>query len=174
MTVDGKDIFLGLWDTAGQEGYDRLRPLSYPQTDVFVICFSVTSPASFTHVGQKWKKELEDHAMGVPFLVVGTKADLRDDEAQVQALKDKQQYKTFDQYKTEALALGATYYCECSAIKNQGLDEVFQEAIRAALKYKNKAGGAGGDKGGSKGGAAGGGAGGAGASGSGGGCCVIC
>ena len=29
------------WDTAGQETYDRLRPLSYPQTDVILICFSI-------------------------------------------------------------------------------------------------------------------------------------
>lgn len=42
MVVDGVAVSLGLWDTAGQEDYDRLRPLSYPQTDVFLICFSVT------------------------------------------------------------------------------------------------------------------------------------
>lgn len=51
--VDGKPISLGLWDTAGQEDYDRLRPLSYPQTDVFLICFSIVSRASFDNVKAK-------------------------------------------------------------------------------------------------------------------------
>merc|ERR1711916_413852 len=47
VTDDGRPVTLGLWDTAGQEDYDRLRPLSYPQTDVFLICFAVGSPSSY-------------------------------------------------------------------------------------------------------------------------------
>ena len=53
VMVDGKTISLGLWDTAGQEDYDRLRPLSYPQTDVFLICFSLVSPPSYENVRTK-------------------------------------------------------------------------------------------------------------------------
>lgn len=56
--VDGKPINLGLWDTAGQEDYDRLRPLSYPQTDVFLCAFSIISPASFENISAKWHPEI--------------------------------------------------------------------------------------------------------------------
>lgn len=50
---DGKDMELGLWDTAGQEEYDRLRPLSYPQTDLILICFAIDSPTSLDNVLDK-------------------------------------------------------------------------------------------------------------------------
>ena len=58
VTVDGRTISLNLWDTAGQEEYDRLRTLSYPQTNVFIICFSISSPASYENVKHKWHPEV--------------------------------------------------------------------------------------------------------------------
>mmetsp|Transcript_63061 Transcript_63061/g.131077 ORF Transcript_63061/g.131077 Transcript_63061/m.131077 type:complete len:200 (+) Transcript_63061:149-748(+) len=155
VTLDGNEMFLGLWDTAGQEGYDRLRPLSYPQTDVFLICFSITQPGSFAHIDTKWKPELAHHAPDVPFLIVGTKADLRNDEKTLAAMEEKNKtIKSYDEYSEEALALGAERYLECSALKQEGLQEVFDEAIRSALKKKAAAG----DKA---------------ANGGGGGCCVV-
>merc|ERR1719420_151565 len=74
LMVDGRPLTLGLWDTAGQEDYDRLRPLSYPQTDCFILCFSVTNRASFANAQSKWADELRHHAPRTPFLLVGTKA----------------------------------------------------------------------------------------------------
>ena len=71
MVCDGVQVSLGLWDTAGQEDYDRLRPLSYPQTDVFLICFSVVSPSSFENVTSKWYPEIKHHCPDAPILVVG-------------------------------------------------------------------------------------------------------
>lgn len=71
MVCDGVPVSLGLWDTAGQEDYDRLRPLSYPQTDVFLICFSVVSPSSFENVTSKWCPEIKHHCADAPILLVG-------------------------------------------------------------------------------------------------------
>lgn len=57
-----------------QEDYDRLRPLSYPQTDVFLLCFDVSNEDSFENVGEKWLPELAHHIPDVPVLIVGCKA----------------------------------------------------------------------------------------------------
>lgn len=53
-----QQVELALWDTAGQEDYDRLRPLSYPDTDVILMCFSVDSPDSLENIPEKWTPEV--------------------------------------------------------------------------------------------------------------------
>ncbi len=79
VVVDSKEVGLEVWHTAGAQDYDRLRPLCYPNTDVFIVCFSVVSPASFTSVFEKWIPELRHHAPHTPFVLLGTQTDLRDD-----------------------------------------------------------------------------------------------
>lgn len=49
----GKTVELALWDTAGQEEYDRLRPLSYPETDLLFVCFAIDCPNSLENVMDK-------------------------------------------------------------------------------------------------------------------------
>ena len=78
VMVDGRPINLGLWDTAGQEDYDRLRPLSYPQTDVFLLCFSITNPTSFENVRTKWYPEIASRAPRRP---ISRRGDPRGHEA---------------------------------------------------------------------------------------------
>ena len=131
VMVDGKPISLGLWDTAGQEDYDRLRPLSYPQTDVFLICFSIVSPPSFDNVKAKWFPEIEHHAPNVPIILVGTKLDLRDDRATTDGLRSKRMEPvSFEQALSVAKDIRAHKYLECSALTQRNLKSVFDEAIR--------------------------------------------
>jgi len=132
--VDGKPINLGLWDTAGQEDYDRLRPLSYPQTDVFLVAFSIVNPASFENVRAKWHPEISHHCPTTPIILVGTKVDLREDQATIDKLNAKKQSPiTYEQALAMCSEIGSRKYMECSALTQQGLKAVFDEAIRAVL-----------------------------------------
>jgi len=139
VMVDGKPINLGLWDTAGQEDYDRLRPLSYPQTDVFLVCFSVISSSSFENVKTKWVPEIQHHAPNVPILLVGTKSDLRKDDNTIKQLNSRQQIMvTVEAAQRMAKEIGAVNFLECSALTQEGLKQVFDDAIRAAMSKPNK------------------------------------
>ncbi|EGC33713.1 rac1B, RHO family GTPase [Dictyostelium purpureum] len=143
VMVDGKPINLGLWDTAGQEDYDRLRPLSYPQTDVFLICFSIISPSSFDNVNGKWHPEICHHAPNVPIILVGTKSDMREDKETLDRLKEKKLTSiSYEMGLAKMKEINAVKYLECSALTQKGLKAVFDEAIRSvinpAVKPKKK------------------------------------
>ncbi|ESN98497.1 hypothetical protein HELRODRAFT_84621 [Helobdella robusta] len=134
MMVDGVPVSLGLWDTAGQEDYDRLRPLSYPQTDVFLICFSVVSPSSFENINTKWCPEIKHHCPDAAVLLIGTKIDLREDKDVITQLANN----NLSPVKREqgikmASKIRAVKYLECSALTQRGLKQVFDEAVRAVL-----------------------------------------
>jgi Ras-related C3 botulinum toxin substrate 1 len=132
--VDGRPISLGLWDTAGQDDYDRLRPLSYPDTDVFLICFSLVSPNSFHNVADKWYPEISHHAPGVPKILVGTKVDLRDNPSEVERLRERRQCPVTEaQGDAMKKKINAVCYKECSALTQQGLKDIFDEAIKVVL-----------------------------------------
>ncbi|KAI9637140.1 P-loop containing nucleoside triphosphate hydrolase protein [Dioszegia hungarica] len=135
VLVDNRPISLGLWDTAGQEDYDRLRPLSYPQTDVFLVCFSLVSPPSFENVRTKWLPEITHHCPNTPLILVGTKLDLRDDPVTLQRLKERRFTPiTYSMGMQCAREVGAIKYLEASSKTQKGLKNVFDEAIRAVLQ----------------------------------------
>lgn len=134
MTVNGKFVSLNLWDTAGQEDYDRLRPLSYPQTDVFLACFSIISPISFDHIEQKWHPEIIHHCPEVPIILVGNKIDLRDDPSVLEHLHELRMAPvTKNQGIEMAKKIGAVKYLECSAKTQKGLKEVFVTAAEVVV-----------------------------------------
>ncbi|KAG6502224.1 hypothetical protein ZIOFF_042113 [Zingiber officinale] len=118
VVVDGSTVNLGLWDTAGQEDYNRLRPLSYRGSDVFLLAFSLISKASYENVAKKWIPELRHYAPGVPIILVGTKLDLRDDK---QFFIDHPGAFPISTAQGEELLkqIGAAAYIECSSKTQQ-------------------------------------------------------
>lgn len=138
VMVDDNAINLQLWDTAGQDDYKKLRPLSYPQTDVFIICFSLVSPTSMENVEYTWVPELKENCPDTPYILVGLKSDLRDDFPNH---SDEFKSKGMDPIPTSKgqelkEKIKAKNYVECSAYKQINMREVFDTAIRAAL-YKS-------------------------------------
>ncbi|KAI5951441.1 RAC1 [Candida jiufengensis] len=139
VLIDGEPIKLGLWDTAGQSEYDRLRPLSYPQTEIFLCCFSVISPDSFDDIKLKWIPEIMHHCpKDILILLIGTKIDLRDDYHVLDELTSKNiKPIKYEQGVKLAKDIGAIKYMECSAATQNGVKEIFDYAIRAVLDPPN-------------------------------------
>ena len=134
VMLDGKPYNLGLWDTAGQDDYDRLRPLSYPQTDVFLVLYSAVNPSSFENVRSKWYPEINHHCPNAAVILAATKIDLRNNEDMLQRLAQHRQAPvTYEQGMALAKEINAAKFLECSALTQQGLKQVFDECIRAVV-----------------------------------------
>ena len=139
VEVDEKQVELAFWDTAGGTDYDRLRPLSYPDTDVIVMCFSIGSPDSLENISEKWTPEMKQFCPNVPIILVGNKKDLRNDNNTIHELsKMKQEPVKIEDGKAMAEKISAFSYLECSAKTKDGVREVFETATRAALQVRKK------------------------------------
>jgi cell division control protein 42 len=134
VDIQGEVWSMGLFDTAGQEDYDKWRSIVYPQTDVFLVCFSVMSPVSLENVQAKWVPELRSHNPQTPILLVGTQTDLRENQQKLQdLLKKKMRPVRLERAEQVADDLKLVGYKECSAVTQDGLKSVFDEAIMIAL-----------------------------------------
>ena len=143
--VDGKHITLSLWDTAGQEEFDRLRSLSYSDTHTIMLCFSVDSYDSLENVKNKWVGEITDHCEGVKLVLVALKCDLRNNDTEAitpnnihnnnntNSKNKNTKLISYEEGLAMAKQIGALRYLECSAKSNKGVNEAFTEAARVAL-----------------------------------------
>lgn len=99
--------------TAGNSDYDRLRPLSYKNADIFLLCFSVDSQASLDNITAKWLPEIKTHRPDLPYMIVALKKDLRTDN-------DDSDIITYENGKEIANRIGANGYYECSSLETDG------------------------------------------------------
>jgi len=135
VMIGGDQFTFGLFDTNSTQEYDGIRPLAYPNTDVFVICFSIANPASFENVKKKWLQEIQRDNATTPFILVGTQMDLRNDQTTIQELaKTNEKPITNEQGNHMAEQLKAVKYVECSALTKENMEDVFDEAILASLE----------------------------------------
>ena len=132
IDLDGTLYTLELWDTHSVEESCRPhRPLSYPHTDLFLACFSITDLSSFENIRSTWLPELRHYAPTVPIFLVGTKSDLRNDDDLLG------RFVSVDDMCVMAEELGFLGFAQCSALTGEGVTEMFENAVRGALRETN-------------------------------------
>ena len=131
--IDEKEIKLALWDTAGQEDYDKLRPLSYDHVDVFIIVYSIDDAGSLYNIVDLWIPEIQQHCgKDVPIIMVGNKSDLRNyNQKPGNAIME---LTTKEEAKQVSKQIGAKDFIECSALTGVNVFDVFVSACQNTKK----------------------------------------
>jgi Ras-related C3 botulinum toxin substrate 1 len=136
--VEDQQINLQCWNTAGQEDYKKLWPLSYPQTDVFVTCLSLVAPTSLENVQNMWVPEVKEHCPTtpyIPYILLQMKSELCDQFVQNTDEFRSKGWEPVPATKAEEMkkAIGAQAYIECSARIQYTRKEVLEIAIKVVL-----------------------------------------
>lgn len=126
--VNGDLINVILWDTAGQDDYAQIRTTCYNNCryDVFLLCYSVIHRDSFDNIKYKWLPELKQNSPGTPFILVGTKCDLRDENNPAH-IPQKEGVKRAKEIKAEK-------YVECTSRDPASVGKVVMEAVGIVLE----------------------------------------
>lgn len=140
VRVENQSIELGLWDMVGHENHSKLIPLVYPFTNCFILCFSLVSLTSLENIENKYVPLIKKYCPNVPFIIVGTKSDLRDAYEQHEYEFKSKGWQPIPSSKGEEMKnkVGAQYYVECSSLKQLHLDDVFELATKVALNSPNQ------------------------------------
>jgi len=139
---NNKIIDINLWDIAGQEEYEKMRPVAYQNADVVILCFSIDSIDSLKNITSKWIPEIKYYNDSVMFLLVGTKADIRENRQLINELQEDG-ITIISKTAGETLAKeigNHVAYMECSALENRGITEVFEAAVNMGLWKKYERG----------------------------------
>ncbi|GFR86199.1 Ras-like GTP binding protein [Elysia marginata] len=141
-TVDAKvsqiEVSLHLL-VRGQEECEKIRPLCYRNTSVFLLCFDITNRASAENIAKKWHPEVWRHCPGISIVLVGTKLDLRQtDLPDTPSDSQPNTMVTTEEGKELASRIWAHTYMECSALSGQGVTDIFEAAVNRRKRLKKR------------------------------------
>ncbi|KAH0791253.1 GTP-binding protein rhoA [Histomonas meleagridis] len=131
VNIEEHTIKLKVWQIAGQGDYDKVRPLSYANADVIIICFSLVSQDSLLNVEKIWLPEVKKFCKGAAYILVGLQSDLRDENSSEEIVTTKQGEEMKEK-------IGAYGYIEASVDKYSNINEVFELALRAVIAKQQK------------------------------------
>lgn len=122
VQLPGKSVELAFYDTNGSDRYDPWRRLSYPGTDIVLLCFSISEPETLMNAEDKWIPEIRANLGDVPIFLVGTMSDTRTDKSST----DRSNIITVATGEAFARRIGALRYNETSAVSGEGVKELFE------------------------------------------------
>ncbi|KAH9385147.1 Ras-like protein gene family, member A [Nematocida major] len=128
------EVVLTLWDTSGQDEYDALRPLSYSNANLILICYSIEKKDRLGNIEEKWLSEIQNLCKDVPYFLVGLKADVRDNAPSSQA----DNFVSNEEGRSLAQKIGAKYFAECSALTKKNVKETFGEIANYIIKHQKE------------------------------------
>ncbi|XP_041351459.1 cdc42 homolog [Gigantopelta aegis] len=131
-TVDGKPYILSIFDTSGQEEFDRLRAMAYLKCDVFFVCFSVARPESAQNVLSTWIPEVTQYSPDSEIILVGTQIDRRDEDESTSSSVVRHDFVSTKEGLNLATKIGADYV-ECSSLTEAGISRLKEAAVHAGL-----------------------------------------
>lgn len=123
------NVILAVFDTAGQEDYDRLRPLAYPETDVILMCYDISNRSSFENIKSKWLPEVRHYIPDAHVVLLALKSDLKDTARSI---------VTYDEGYQLAKEEVLSGFHEVSSLRQQGIEEAMHTAIINGLSDKKK------------------------------------
>lgn len=128
-----ENVTLTLWDTAGQEDYDSVRPLSYKDTDLVLLCYTIENSQVLSNIPNKWLYEIKNYCPSANYSLVALKKDLRELEG------DHTNYVTTEEGENLANEIGANSFYECSAKTGENVENIFVDSARyIAESHKKK------------------------------------
>lgn len=120
-------VTLALWDTAGQEDYDTIRPLSYRETDLVLICYTIENKKKIPNISKKWLMEIRNYCPKAGYFLIGLKSDLR---TLNDPTLDKEAFISKEEGQEIADSIKAIKFIECSARTGENVTEVFEEVAK--------------------------------------------